>query len=85
MMRPKLSTNLRRIAARLGATVAQVAIAWVLHQPGVAATLVGTRDGKHLAENAGGASLTLPDDVLEDLEQLIPLGPLYADYGYPLG
>jgi aryl-alcohol dehydrogenase-like predicted oxidoreductase len=72
-----VADGIRPIAARLGATVAEVAIAWVLHQPGVAAALVGTRSGRHLGENVGGASLDLPDDVLEELEQLIPLGPLY--------
>ena len=72
-----VADGIRPIAARLGATVAQVAIAWVLHQAGVAATLVGTRNGTHLGEDVGGASLALPDDVLEELEQLIPLGPLY--------
>ena len=72
-----VADGIRPIAARLGATVAQVAIAWVLHQPGVAATLVGTRNGEHLGENVGGASVVLSDDVLQELEQLIPLGPLY--------
>jgi myo-inositol catabolism protein IolS len=74
-----VADGIRPIAARLGATVAQIAIAWVLHQPGVSAALVGTRSGSHLDENVGGASFLLPDDVLQELEQLIPLGPLYAD------
>jgi aryl-alcohol dehydrogenase-like predicted oxidoreductase len=65
------------IAARLGATVAQVAIAWVLHQPGVAAAIAGSRDTSHMRDNAGAASLALSQDVLEELELLIPLGPAF--------
>jgi aryl-alcohol dehydrogenase-like predicted oxidoreductase len=69
---------LRPIAEGLDATVAQVAIAWVLHQSGVAAAITGSRDGGHLRENAGAADLTLPDEVLDRLEELIPLGPAFA-------
>ena len=69
---------LRPIAERLDATVAQVAIAWVLRQPGVAAAIAGSRDGGHLHENARAADLDLPDDVLAELEELIPLGPTFA-------
>ena len=69
---------LQPIAGRLGVTVAQVAIAWVLQQPGVAAAIAGSRDGGHLRENAGAADVTLPDDVLDALEALIPLGPTFG-------
>lgn len=70
--------RLGTIADGLGATVARVAIAWVLHQPGVIAAIVGSRSGRHMAENAGGADLRLDDGTLEELERLIPLGPNVA-------
>jgi aryl-alcohol dehydrogenase-like predicted oxidoreductase len=73
-----VADGLRPIAERLDATVAQVAIAWVLHQPGVAAAIAGSRDGGHLHENAGAADLLLPAEVLDELEELIPLGPAFA-------
>jgi myo-inositol catabolism protein IolS len=69
---------LRPIAERLQAPVAQVAIAWVLHQPGVTAALAGSRSGGHMRENAGAVDLALPEDVLAALEELIPLGPSFA-------
>jgi myo-inositol catabolism protein IolS len=72
------------IAAALNATVAQVAIAWVLHQPGVTAAITGSRDGSHMRENAATAQLTLPNEALEQLEQLIPLGPTVAAQSVPL-
>ena len=73
-----VAEGLRPIAARLDSTVAQVAIAWVLHQPGVAAAIAGSRDGGHMAENAGAATLALPDAILDEIEQLISLGPAVA-------
>jgi aryl-alcohol dehydrogenase-like predicted oxidoreductase len=72
-----VADGLRPIAADLGATVAQVAIAWILHQPGVAAAIAGSRDGSHMRENAGAANVDLAD-VLAEIEQLIPLGPAFA-------
>jgi aryl-alcohol dehydrogenase-like predicted oxidoreductase len=72
-----VADGMRPIAARLGATVAQLAIAWVLHQPGVSAAIAGSRDGRHVGENAQASRLDLRD-VLEELERLIPLGPAFA-------
>jgi aryl-alcohol dehydrogenase-like predicted oxidoreductase len=71
-----VAKGLRPIAAQLGATVAQVAIAWVLHQAGVTAALAGSRDGRHVRENAEAGRLDLTGSA-EELEALIPLGPAY--------
>jgi len=71
---------MRPIAERLGATVAQLAIAWVLHQPGVSAAIAGSRDGRHMDENARASTVDLADS-LDELDQLIPLGPALADTG----
>jgi aryl-alcohol dehydrogenase-like predicted oxidoreductase len=69
--------RLRAVADRLGVTVAQLAIAWVLHQPGITAAIVGSRDGRHMAENAGAADVRL-EASMDALERLIPLGPNVA-------
>ena len=66
--------GLRPLAARLDATVAQVAIAWVLHQQGVDAALAGTRSPNRTAENAAAMKLDLSDELAE-LEELVALGP----------
>lgn len=72
-----VADGMRPIAARLGATVAQLAIAWVLHQPGVSAAIAGSRDGRHVRDNAEASSLDLTG-ALDELEKLIPLGPTFA-------
>jgi aryl-alcohol dehydrogenase-like predicted oxidoreductase len=69
-----VADGIRPVAERLGATVAQVAIAWVLHQSGVSAAIVGSRDGRHVRENAASADLDVVD-ALDELDALIPLGP----------
>jgi aryl-alcohol dehydrogenase-like predicted oxidoreductase len=67
---------LRPIADRLRCTVAQLALAWVVHQPGVTAAIAGSRNRKHAAQNAGAGDVELDRATLEEIErQVIPLGP----------
>lgn len=75
-----VADGLRPIAERLGATVAQVAIAWVLQQPGVTAAIAGSGNGGHMRENAEAAGLDVMDS-LQEIEALIPLGPTFAPRG----
>jgi aryl-alcohol dehydrogenase-like predicted oxidoreductase len=54
------------VAARKGATPAQVALAWVLAQKPWIAPIPGTTKLSRLEENLGGADLVLtPDDLRE--------------------
>ncbi|MFL5951221.1 MAG: aldo/keto reductase [Gaiellaceae bacterium] len=66
---------LRPIAARRGATLAQLAIAWVLQQPGVAAALAGTRSPQRVRENARAAEIDVTPE-LDEIERLILPGAL---------
>lgn len=61
------SMKVRRIAARLGATPAQVAIAWLLAKSPVMLPIPGTASVTHLEENAAAVTLALSS---EDLAQL---------------
>jgi myo-inositol catabolism protein IolS len=72
-----VADGLRPIAARLGISVAQVAIAWVLGQPGVTAAIAGSRSPAHTVDNAGAADVDL-SGVVDEVEALIPLGPSFA-------
>jgi aryl-alcohol dehydrogenase-like predicted oxidoreductase len=68
--------GLRSLADRLGVTVPQLAIAWVLQQPGVDCAIVGSRSGAHIGENASAADVDL-SAAIADIEALIPLGPAF--------
>jgi pyridoxine 4-dehydrogenase len=60
----KSGGTLAQIAQRLGATPAQVALAWLLAKSPVILPIPGTSNRKHLKENLGAASLRLsPSDV----------------------
>jgi pyridoxine 4-dehydrogenase len=60
---------LRGIAQDLGATPAQVALAWLLHRSPVMLPIPGTSSVRHLEENVGAAGIVLRDEHLARLER----------------
>ena len=62
----RLLETLRRAAARLGTSMAAVALAW-LHGKG-AIPVVGVRRQSHVEEAALAARLKLPSDIMEELD-----------------
>jgi aryl-alcohol dehydrogenase-like predicted oxidoreductase len=62
--------ELDKIAARLGATPAQVAIAWVMAQKGVAAPIASATNEPQLAEILRSAELTLDRAALNRLDRI---------------
>ncbi|MHB8511576.1 MAG: aldo/keto reductase [Actinomycetota bacterium] len=54
--------RLRSVSDKLGITLGDLAIAWVLDQPGTTSAIVGSRNPKHVADNVRAASITLSDE-----------------------
>jgi aryl-alcohol dehydrogenase-like predicted oxidoreductase len=73
---------LHRIAAEKSATVAQLAIAWVLSRGEDVVPLVGARTREQLREALGALELRLDAAVLAELEGALPDGAL-AGERYP--
>jgi aryl-alcohol dehydrogenase-like predicted oxidoreductase len=71
------------IARRLGATPAQVALAWLLHKGGDIVPIPGTKRRRYLEENVGGASVALEAEDVEALDGALPpeavAGPRYNE------
>ena len=61
------SGKVRKVASRLGATSAQVAIAWLLARSPVMLPIPGTGSMAHLEENAAAAGLTLASGDMAEL------------------
>jgi aryl-alcohol dehydrogenase-like predicted oxidoreductase len=57
------------VAAERGAPSAQVALAWLLHRPGVSAPIVGATKPGHLADALAAEGLTLSADEITRLEE----------------
>lgn len=70
---------LRTVAETKGATVAQVAVAWVLAQGQDIVPLVGARRRDRLAEALGALSFNLTGDDLAQIERAVPPGAAAGD------
>ncbi|MBK8976337.1 MAG: aldo/keto reductase [Planctomycetes bacterium] len=75
-----LTANLARfaplsaLARELGATPAQLALAWLLHQGPDLVPIPGTRKRDRIDENAAAARLRLDDEHLARIDAIAPLG-----------
>jgi pyridoxine 4-dehydrogenase len=67
---PLQSAILSDVAARLGATAMQVALAWLLRRAPNILLIPGTSSVAHLRENIAAASLVLPDDAIAVLDHI---------------
>ena len=63
--------NLRPIADELGITMAQLAIAWVLREPGVASAIVGATRPEQVDDNVAAVGVELPPEVLARIDEAL--------------
>ena len=66
--------KLQPIADEIGLTMAQLAIAWVLQNPNIAAAIIGASRPEQVAANVNASGVTLDADVLTAIDDAI--GPL---------
>ena len=67
----KIVEKLKKIAAKHGKTVGQLAIAWVLSNPAVTSALVGAKRPSQLEENIGGAGWKLTKEELSRIDDIL--------------
>lgn len=71
---------MRPIAQTHGVSVAQVALAWLLHQPQVSTVIVGAKRPDQLADNIGATRVTLSPAELEQIDSVSRLPPEYPGW-----
>jgi aryl-alcohol dehydrogenase-like predicted oxidoreductase len=67
----RVAERLKALGANYGKTPAQVAIAWVLAQPGIVCALTGASTIPHLEENLEGSGWSIEPDDLAAMEQFL--------------
>lgn len=70
----RLLAELEKIAEAKGVTLAQLALAWILHQGESFVPIPGTRRISHLEENVRAADIVLTADELAAIDRLFPRG-----------
>jgi aryl-alcohol dehydrogenase-like predicted oxidoreductase len=70
----ELAARVKEIAAPMGITAGQLALAWVLAQGDDIVPIPGTKRRKYLEENIAAVDIQLSPAVLKDLASVFPLG-----------
>ena len=71
---------LGEIANRRNATVAQVALSWLLHQPAVTSVIVGVRNTSQLKDNLASVDVKFDDADLAKIDVVSRLTPEYPGW-----
>jgi aryl-alcohol dehydrogenase-like predicted oxidoreductase len=71
------------VAAELGASPAQVALAWVVDRPAVTSVILGARSMAQLEDNLGSGDVELSPEQIERLDKASDPAPADYPYGGP--
>lgn len=63
--------KLKPIAADLSLSMPQLALAWILQNPGVAATIVGASKPSQLEDSIKASGVKLPVEVMEQIDEVL--------------
>ena len=63
--------NLKPVAERLGVTRAQLALGWLLRQPGVSSVITSATKVSQVEDNVGAAAIKLSEDDLKEIDAIL--------------
>jgi aryl-alcohol dehydrogenase-like predicted oxidoreductase len=66
-----VARELAKLAADIGISISQLAIAWTLANPDVHVAIVGARSAHHIEDSLAAADLTLSDTELAEIERIM--------------
>lgn len=79
--------QLAPVAEAAGLSLTHLAMAFAVAHPGVTSAIIGPRTMTHLDDLLAGAEVTLPDDVLDHIDEIVPpgtdVGPIDVAYTPP--
>ena len=68
----ELVEKVKQLAAQRGVTAGQLALAWVLAQGEQIVPIPGTKRRKYIEENAAAVDLSLPPELVRNLQEIFP-------------
>jgi aryl-alcohol dehydrogenase-like predicted oxidoreductase len=76
--------QLALLAEKSEMSLIHLALAFVIRHPGVTSAIIGPRTLEHLESQLGSADVTLSDDVLDAIDEIVPAGRNFsrADAGW---
>jgi aryl-alcohol dehydrogenase-like predicted oxidoreductase len=70
--------GLKPIAADLGVTMAQMALAWTLRRSEVASAIIGASRPEQIADNVKAVGLEIPQEALERIDKAVGAVAVWA-------
>ncbi len=70
----ELADALAKLAEEAGMTLIEMALAFVIRHPAITAAIIGPRTIEHLESQLTAAEVTLSDDVLDRIDEIVPPG-----------
>lgn len=71
---------LLEIGKQHGVSAAQIALAWVRHQPAVTSTIIGAKNVAQLQDNVKSTEIVLSSDDLKKIDEISALAPEYPGW-----
>ncbi len=71
---------MQSIAQQKGISVAQLALAWLLHQPAVTSVIIGAKKTEQLEDNLKAIDVRLTPEELQKLDEISKLQPEYPGW-----
>jgi aryl-alcohol dehydrogenase-like predicted oxidoreductase len=71
---------MQKIAKAKKVSVAQVALAWLLHQPVVSSVIIGANKPEQLSDNLNSVNIQLTEEELNQLNEVSKLTPEYPGW-----
>ena len=68
------------LATAKGATLAEFALAWVLHQPGISSPIIGPRTVENLLSSLKSLDIEVTDSDRKRIDEIVPPGTRVSDY-----
>jgi aryl-alcohol dehydrogenase-like predicted oxidoreductase len=63
--------RMRPVAERLGISMSQLALAWIVAQPDLTSAIAGSRNPEHVRSNAEAGDVELDDETLAELDAIL--------------
>ena len=71
---------LEPLAAGKNAPLSQLALAWVLHQPGVTSPIIGPRTMEQLEDNLKAVDIEITDQDRDTIDEIVPPGRMVSTF-----
>ena len=72
--------KLTAVSEKRSCSLAQLALAWQLHQPGITAPIIGPRTMDQLVDGLGALEVELDEEILKQIDQIAPPNQFTVSY-----